>query len=399
METSLREFYEHVYPVELLTQWLSYDIGDARTAEDGRISTKLREGYLSRREFCFTLIGDIFTRFRSYGSAAELRSELIRSAPEKIDVGAVYNIRPNQKQNVANVLPVERELVFDIDMSDYDNVRSCCTGKHICTHCWTWMSCAAHVLHSVLEEDFGFHYILPVYSGRRGVHVWVCDKRARGLHDDERAALVGYLTVVAPKTLRSTVVADLASHRAIHPTVRHVLEDHIEPAFVKLFVNSDSGNPNNVATNPKAASIVYEAITAVLKVGTWDALRRFTDRIVYQAGNVLDWHMVLQALGANEKDVRDVLQAVGLLLMYPRLDEHVSTRRDHLLKLPFCIHPGTGSLCCPLEWESLDRFDPLHDAPDLKSILLERHIDPKWKKPLVEMLERMSADDEEKAIS
>ncbi|KAG5479573.1 hypothetical protein CUR178_03334 [Leishmania enriettii] len=446
-ESSLREFYAHVYPVELVTQWLSYrlhqprlatgstavavkaepaavsgddsgdevrralgiksDPSDAAAAAsgaddeekgllDGR-GAAAAEGYLARREFCFTLIGDIFTRFRSYRSAEELRAELVRSFPEKIDVGAVYNIRPNQKQGLANVFPVEREFVLDIDMSDYDNVRSCCSGKSICPYCWAWVSCAAHVLHTVLRDDFGFKYILPVFSGRRGIHLWVCDRRARRMTNDERAALVGYLTVVAPKTLRSTIVADLANHRLIHPTVIHVLRTQLDRAFMALFIDSSSDNPNNIQYHPKAAYIIHDATTAVLKLGRRDALNRFQQHIHFQQGNVLDWPAYLRALG-SEQEAADVLHAVQLLLMYPRLDEHVSTRRDHLLKLPFCVHPGTSSLCCPLEWEEVDRFNPTEDAPRLQEMLLSRSLDERWTRPLERMLKDMRTDEAENSV-
>lgn len=430
-EATLREFYEHVYPVELITRWLSYrlttdstspavtdatkeelTIDEAASEEEGHaagssaaaavatapLATKsISDGYLARREFCFTLLGDVFTRFRSFGSAAELRSELIRSFPEKIDVGAVYNIRPNLKSSVTDFNALERELVFDIDMSDYDNVRSCCVGKSICQYCWAWMSCAAHVLRTVLEEDFGFRYLLPVFSGRRGVHLWVCDKRARTMQDDERAALVGYLTVVMPKTLRSSVVLDLANHRPIHPTIRHLLQDQMQSSFIDLFVNSSPENPNNMQYHPKAAQVVHEAVLAVLKLGRADQLQRFQQMVDFQEGNVLEWNSFCRGLGSNDDHARDVLHAVQLLLLYPRLDEHVSTRRDHLLKLPFCVHPGTSSLCCPLEWGEIRHFNPTTDAPKLDAILLERHFDPKFAAPLERMLQRMSTDPDELA--
>lgn len=409
-EETLKEFYQHVFPVEEIVQWLSYATTPTSTNDDGEgeltpeqlsVHQAASTGYLARREFCFTLLGDIFTRFRSYASVAELRQELVHRFPEKIDVGAVYNVRPNQKQQTA-ITPLERELVFDIDMSDYDKIRSCCQGKSICGRCWAWMSCAAKIMQHVLSEDFGFKYLLPIFSGRRGIHLWVCDKRARRLTDDERGAIVGYMSVATPTggaagggggghSSSHNVVYDLVNRRAIHPTLAEVQKLFLAPAFQAIFIDSDASNPNSVQ-HVKGAAIVFDAVaTAVKHYHRKDAVAKFHEQIPFEAGvHVLDWDYVLKALG----DVigPGVVAAVQFMLLYPRLDEHVSTHRDHLLKLPFCVHPGTGRLCTPLRWEILDSFDPTADPPTLTDMLETRTIEGRWRKPLLDMLADMSLD-------
>lgn len=391
-QSNLSEFYEHVFPVELLVSWMSYNFSEKEVSEEARIAASQRsDGRLVRREFCFTLIGDIFTRFRSYGSTTELRAELVRSFPEKVDIGAVYDAKPNQRR-ISAIQPVERELVFDIDMSDYDNCRSCCSGKSICGLCWQWMACAAEVLQYLLYEDFGFRYILPVFSGRRGIHLWVCDARARIMGDDERAALVAYLSIVNPKTLRSSVIVDLANHKPIHPSLRRV-SSFLDRAFSEIFMSS-ADSPNNIESNPAAAAIVHDCFLSVLKQGRADLRNAFVAKCGYEQGGTIRWDTYRLSLGENLQSARDVLFAAQLMLLYPRLDEHVSTRRDHLLKLPFCVHPATGSLCCPLEWDSLAHFNPTA-APQLEDILLERRIDEQWVAPLTKLLRDMAEDPKE----
>ena len=45
----------------------------------------------------------------------------------------------------AGFFPTERELVFDIDLTDYDDVRTCGKEGHICCKCWPLMAVAVEV--------------------------------------------------------------------------------------------------------------------------------------------------------------------------------------------------------------------------------------------------------------
>jgi DNA primase catalytic subunit len=50
------------------------------------------QSYVRRREFSFTLENDIYLRFQSFDSAAELESSIKEKCPFKIDIGPVYSI-------------------------------------------------------------------------------------------------------------------------------------------------------------------------------------------------------------------------------------------------------------------------------------------------------------------
>jgi hypothetical protein len=78
--------------------------------------------------------------------------------------------------------------MLDINEICYANNRSCITW-FVGFRFFDERNCS-------FEEDFGFEHRLWIYSGRRGVHCWVCDQTARELQSSIRQAIVEHLTVL-----------------------------------------------------------------------------------------------------------------------------------------------------------------------------------------------------------
>ena len=66
-------------------------------------------------------------------------------------------------------------------------------------------------------DDFGFDHILWAYSGRRGIHGWVCDERARFLKKSGRFGVSSYLQLVTGGVYMKKKVE---IKNKIHPSVR-----------------------------------------------------------------------------------------------------------------------------------------------------------------------------------
>ena len=73
-----------------------------------------------------------------------MTADIKKMNPYKIDIGAVFTDKPkdHKKLKASEFKPLERELVFDIDMTDYDEIRTCCSGAAICKKCWFFMNTA-----------------------------------------------------------------------------------------------------------------------------------------------------------------------------------------------------------------------------------------------------------------
>lgn len=90
--------------------------------------------FFYKREFTYTLENDVFVRYVCFQNAEEFARRTIERNPERIEIGPVYTAPPDKVKTLQKDVfkPVERELIFDIDLNDYDDIRTCCVGATIC---------------------------------------------------------------------------------------------------------------------------------------------------------------------------------------------------------------------------------------------------------------------------
>ena len=337
---TLRQFYQRLCPFRPLFQWLNHS---AQPQAD-----------FQNREFSFWLSGNKVIRYLSFPSADLLRKQCVQMAPERFEIGPQYSINPRDRKTLKKASafrPVMKELVFDIDMTDYDTIRTCCQGAKICSKCWQFIIMAIKVVDTALREDFGFNHILWVYSGRRGAHAWVSDKRAREMDDSKRKAVANYLEVLRGNDhgKRSGI------KRPLHPHVDRSLK-LLTPYFQTQVLADQDPWETNAQAEKLLDLLPDKSLTDALKK-KWESSP--ADRSSNQKWADIDTLAEAGSLSTlSTKQLKEAKQDIRLEYTYPRLDAEVSKKLNHLLKSPFVVHPGTGRVCVPIDMRNVEEFDP-----------------------------------------
>ncbi|KAH7923084.1 prim-pol domain-containing protein [Leucogyrophana mollusca] len=379
-------FYRLLYPFKSVFNWLNHE----------HTPTKL----FTHREFAFTLQQDVYLRYNSFNTHDDLKKQVCALNPTRFEIGPVYTARPRDKKTVrsAAFTPIKRELVFDIDMTDYDGTRTCCSAADICVRCWAFIAAAVKVLHTALEDQFGFRHILWVYSGRRGIHCWVSDEEAMELTDDQRRAVVGALTVIEGGKEMAKKVNVRLGNKGLPPSLWPASET-LRLLFDPLILRDQDVFASESNWETLLQLVPDSTITEKLR-DKWsnDPARtsstKWSDlkRAIYKAYDEGSPEFIR---------LTNALEDIVIQYTYPRLDAEVSKHRNHLLKAPFCVHPKTGRVCVPVDPSRVDDFDP-SAVPTVGGLLREINENGEsggegtdWAKtslkPFVDMLDRHTA--------
>lgn len=334
-------YYERILPFRHIFQWLNHL---PKPSKD-----------FTMREFAYEFRSGAYQRYNSFSSPEEFKKLVVAANPTRFEVGAVYAVNPKERRNLPKsaMKPLSKELVFDIDLTDYDSIRTCCSGTDICKKCWKFIQVASRVISQALKEDFGFDHFIWVFSGRRGAHCWVSDARARSLDEATRKSIVEYLDVLGGRTYKGGKTS-LSLKKPYHPHIERSLEllrTHFEEVVLEdqnPWATSGSSDEETWTKVDELLSFIPDPLhRAALKSKWKDSTGYSSSRAKWD-----DINAVAQKVLKHQSQVsqlNDAKKEIIMYYMYPRLDIEVSKQLIHLLKSPFCIHPGTGNVCVPFD--------------------------------------------------
>ncbi|KAF2077565.1 hypothetical protein CYY_001106 [Polysphondylium violaceum] len=357
-KVSLRVYYDQYFPFDLIYEWLSinslFGHGEA---------SQIR--FFERREFSSRITkmdGTTFvTRNRSFSKLDDIKDYLKGRNPnnnsidvaERLDIGPIYSCEPIKKSMVTDYTPLYKEIVFDIDINDYNDIRVCCSDTSLCMKCWGFLAVAAKFVEMYMKECFGFEQLLYVFSGRRGLHVWVSDQRALSLSSEARANIIKYV-----KYERTSVLLPILQRgfdELFLPYFeQHVLEEQDIFGNAAQYKNFLSKLPLEVRVGKK--TIIHPL----------DQIKEKMLEIKDQATSLEKWRAISDYFKQN--NLMEYVYDIVFHYTLPRFDDKVTNHIIHLLKSPFCIHPSTGKLCVPIDLKDIDQFNPTK-VPLLNSIL------------------------------
>ncbi|HJX23522.1 MAG TPA: DNA primase small subunit PriS [Candidatus Bathyarchaeia archaeon] len=344
--------------------------------------------HLESREFGFLLFKEGYmVRHKSFRDYLALRDFIRATSPSDVYYSTAYYKRPEYEMEKKGWMGAD--LCFDIDA---DHLETPCKQSHdswkcvqcgtagfgnppeICPAChakrfeannWFCKDClkASKLetlrLLAVLREDFGFQTsdLDVCFSGHRGFHVHVEDKRVIGLDQSARKEIVDYVM----GTGIDLKYYGFPQKEAIRGNIRTRF-DSDEPGWR----GRAARNVHDFLLNLKKEDLKRQGFTAsmenVLLNNKEEIANELTEKAelkTYKGLNIRGW----------ERIVYLALKTSGI-----EIDTVVTVDIHRLIRLPYTLHRKTGFMVVVVPIDRLFDFDPFADAIAFKEGTMKLHV-------------------------
>lgn len=390
-------YFRSLFPVDSILQILQCNANDNE---------------LVYREFSFTFENHeghtYWTRYKTFKTTQQLRKYIEQKEPLRIDIGSSgYEPPIVWRQHKTDRILFgdfeqtkwcESELVIDVDLKDYADVRTCnCTSKriydpycpecgllvgddshhayekvcncswkkfkdNICASCWKFAQCAMMILDYILRHKWGFKDFFFVFSGGKGIHCWILDEHARSFDHKQRDEFVQSFLIWKPNGKKISRDRMLMENLPYDPIFGQDFDNFLTFLFKQLILSSNIFDIRHEQTRARivdyfdlqgmSSKVCIEAFMKVCTeckhknftgIQTWDALMSFNDTY----------------LTAQEAFINRRRCVYGYI--FPRIDDNVTRKPEHLRKAPYSLHQSTQCVALPLlphSMETIFTFDP-----------------------------------------
>ena len=309
----------------------------------------------ANREFaCEVEIGEgavVWKRYESCKSPEELRRVVTGSAFKALHIGPSFS-EAAHRARVPGVVPMGKELVFDLDLQDVawfgvDKDDQQANDRFVRA---TFASC--HVLIEILKEIMDFEHFLPVYSGRRGVHLWVLDERAFGWADEVRAALCAF---VAAEPSKDDPKVISTHHMRKNPSFGSMTQEALCRAEDVLIAPFQEGGVGLLDRKRDVTAFLDKVFDPEVDEKFEHARTETRALAMLASSGKTGWDAFGSIENAlkNNKFWHNRLRDVVFSLTWPALDVGASAKQNHCTKSMFSLHAKTGRVAVPVPVHSL----------------------------------------------
>lgn len=324
-----------------------------------------------------------------------LRSRMLISPqkpPESLHLGL---FRENYGERI---VMGKKELVFDLDITDYERYCSCRGVKKLCPICWIQMQGSSLILEHILQHTLGYkaENRMWVFSGGKGLHCFVNDAMAMKLGDDERKQLHKRLFIGQGDDSRLSAFINTAC--AKHPDFVKRVEDFFITHMIKgvnifalssFLLRDDSPIEESFELSCLRYLRAHHPTLAQLVKGAWDGItpgknddddnsspvkRQCSEHNI----SVRKWR-AFQQLGVIRQDLSTCRPDLFIIfrLFFPMIDAG-PLKIGHQIKAPFSVHWRSQNIALPLSHEHIMAMNILVDVLTVKELCQLK----KAKKPL-----------------